>query len=737
MKHLIGLLLLSLCSIPAFSQAQAAWENSTYPDEFGFQQRMAPMLQRLAAREFGTRSLAPSRCPDTDLPVKTWAVEGETIISPYTGRAYRQGPTGYFGPKSRNAAGEITAFGGDPLKYDLPPATATLLLDPKDSRAQAFLSIPGNLRQQYHFACKNWARFYPLLADEMGEEWKKAFYEAIARYEEARRPSDGAREWNPMSFPHNLVGQPGHLLGGNSVDGGTENHKTMWRTSCLVYAQLFPDTAKISGYPLKEARDLSLQMVRDYLQRLLQTGNGEYDSQIYYSHSIAPFLNLYDFSTDPEIKALAKFALDYYFLTYGLKVVDGAIAGGQKRGYLPNAEAGEMETMLWGFFAHTSRDMSEAEVTIQQATTTYRPNQLIYNLFQQKIPKPYSMRMSRPFYHMDRYNAFQESFYRSESFGLGNVYMSIVDNPNQQMVWSLIAEGTRGPLALSGGQPYPQGPTGHSPYTQTMQHEGTLMLLTAPTLVDSQADDGFMVHEGRLNPWHLPDSAQVPEYERANRQRYGAEPLQAVSPPAPWAEAVDRFWQEKTYSAASWLWIPKGKEQEKWINGKCFLQLNQTYVAVVPIGGKPFSVKLAKEEQEKITSKGLKRSLSDYELLVVPGAISGYIIEAAESSNFGTLDKFAAAIEEKTQLDTTQLDDHIQISYTNLSKDQLRMQYNPRGLKAQTWINGQGLHYDNWINGATYQSRFLNIKEGILQVTDNQQNYTIDFTGSQPVYQEQ
>lgn len=736
MKYLIGSFLLALFYIPAVSQSPAIWENSTYPDEFGFQQRMAPMLQRLAARDFGKRSLASSRCPDTGLPVKTWAVKGETIISPYTGRAYIQGPTGYFGPKRRNAAGEITAFGGDPLKYDLPPATAALLLEPKNKRAKAFLSIPGNLRQQYHFACKNWARFYPLLGDEMGEEWKKAFYDAVAQYEEARRPSDGPREWNPMSYPHNLVGQPGHLLGGNTVDGGTENHKTMWRTSCLVYAQLLPDTAKVSGYPLPEARELSLQMIREYLQRLLQTGNGEYDSQIYYSHSIAPFLNLYDFSTDPEIKALAKFALDYYFLTYGLKVVDGAIAGGQKRGYLPNAKAGEMETMLWGFFNPTSRDMSEAEATIQQTTTTYRPNEVIYNLYQQNIPKPYSMRISRPFYHMDRYNAFQESYYRSESFGLGNVYMSIVDNPNQQMVWSLVAEGTKGPLALSGGQPYPQGATGHSPYTQTMQQEGTLMLLTAPTLDDRQADSGFVVNEDRLNPWHLPDSAKVPDYERANRQRYGAETLQAVIPPPPTAEAVDHFWRQKTHSAASWLWIPKGREQERWINGKCFLQLNQTYVAIIPIGGEPFFVEVLENEQGKLKSKGLKRNLSDYELLVIPGAVSGYIVEAAESSTFDSLDAFAAAIKENTQLDTTQLHSHLLVRYTNLSKDQLHMQYNPRGLKAQTSINGQDLDYENWTNGATYQSPFLNIKEGILQVTDSKQSYTIDFTGKQPVYQE-
>ena len=94
------------------------WSCSTYPYEAGFQNRMKGMLQKIAAKEFGKRSLAESKCPDTGLPVKIWAVEGEEIISPYTGRKYKQGPTGYFGPKSRNQQGEILSFGGDPLKYD-------------------------------------------------------------------------------------------------------------------------------------------------------------------------------------------------------------------------------------------------------------------------------------------------------------------------------------------------------------------------------------------------------------------------------------------------------------------------------------------------------------------------------------------------------------------------------------------------------------------------------------------
>lgn len=349
---------------------QQVWDSATYPDSSGFEQRMRPMVQRIADQGFGTRSQARSTCPDTGLPVKTWAVRGETIISPYTGRTYQQGETGYFGPKARNDKGEIIAFGGDPLKKDLPPATAELLKDPENDMAKAYVSIPGNLRQQYHFAAKNWARFYPLLRGEMGEEWRIKFHYWVANYKEAVRPSDGYRKNAPLSKAHDLVGEQGELLGGNARDGGTENHKTMWRTSALLYSQLFPDSTKISGYSKKETEDLTQKMLREYMKRILKTGNGEYDSQVYYPHSIEGFLNLYDFSPDKETREMAKFILDYYFVTYGLKVMDGTIAGAQKRGYLPGNQVSEMEIMQWGFFADTSRDMSKSISTIHQATTT-------------------------------------------------------------------------------------------------------------------------------------------------------------------------------------------------------------------------------------------------------------------------------------------------------------------------------------------------------------------------------
>ena len=715
------------------------WSVMTYPDEAGFQLRMRGMLKEIAEKGFGQRSLAESKCPDTGLTVKTWAVEGEEIISPYTGRRYKQGTTGYFGPKARNENGEISAFGGDPLKYDLPPATAALLLNPDNFQAKAFLSIPGNLKQQYHFACKNWARFYPLLAEKMGNAWKKEFQSYVAEYSEDRRPSDGpSRELLTLSSAHNLVGQPGFLLGGNPLDGGTENHKTMWRTSCLLYSQIFPIAAKISGYPVREAEKLTKEMLRDYLKRLLVSGNGEYDSQVYYPHSIEGFLNLYDFSPDDETRQLAKFALDYYFVTYGFKVIDGTIAGAQKRGYLSGSEPNEMEIMQWAFFNNTSRKMGNQPVSIQQATTKYRPNNIICNIVNKNLKTPFEAKMSRPFYQMDHPHAFAETFYCSESYAMGNVQMTIVDNPNQQMVWSIVTKGEDKPFCFSGGQPFRGSTSGHSAYTQTLQSKGTLILLTAPTKIIANADTVLAPNYSKTkrdNLWLLPENEQGKNFELRNRQKYAVKDLVSVDKPAnESAEEVERFWNESKGSASSWFYYPRQLKPIE-IDDKFFFETKSMMVAVIPVGKEGFNLSPSDQTLKKLSSEAQK-FFHDYSLLVFPGVISGYIVETGEKSVYQTIQKFNQEISQKTKVNRTMLNKNLMINYLSLGDDRIEMQYRPDGLRCNAAINGERQDWDNFTKSAVYHSPYLKIKSGIMSVSDGNSGYVVDFRGANPVYKE-
>ncbi len=714
-------LLLLVISVSQLTETVCAqwpvWDVKTYPDESGYQQRIQGMLPKLAAKDFGERSKSPARCPDTQLTFYTWALEGEEIISPYTGRKFKQAPTGYFGAKQRDSLGRISAFGGDPLKYDLPPATASLLLDSSNAKAKHFLSIPGNLRQQYHFAAKNWVRFYGLTGHNWNADWQNAFQQAIATYAESRRPSDGARENAPMTISHNLVGERGHLLGGNKKDGGTENHKTMWRTSALLYGQWFPSTALISGVPAPEAARITDSMLNDYVKRLAFTGNGEYDSQIYYPHSIGAFLNVFDFTRSEQSKTMAHAALDYYLATYGLKVYDGAIAGAQKRGFLPAIKPGEMELYLWAWGAPVSRIISKEDqlTTLHQITSNYRPNQVIMNILEKKLPLPYEAFMNRPFYHMDQFGQFNETFFASKSFGLGSVAMSAVDNPTQQVVWSLVAKGTSGPLAFGAMQPRFLNPAGHSPYTQTLQKKGAIIIATAATAAKAPANT-------------TPSQQQ--------RFANAMEPLEILPPPDGKSNQQNWIvWMEKAKkSAATWFFMPREIntiiENEKGI----FIQANQTFIYVKPLGNQHFWLQPHDSLMKMVGEKQGMKVFEQYRVLVSSGRQSGFVVEVAETSDYGSLEKFIAGITKQTKIDTRNWASNQQISYKTLGGDQLLMQYQLNDLRCKGSINGKQLDYANWANGAVYESPYVKIKDGIMQFTDGNTGYIIDCRGERPVF---
>lgn len=720
-----------LCGI----SAAQVWETSSFPGEEEYKARISPMLERIAARDFGKRCLAPSRCPDTGLPVFTLAVEGEEIISPYTGRKYVQGPTGYFGPKSRNGLGQIDAFGGDPLKYDLPPAAANMLLGKRTEEVKAFLSIPGNLRQQYHFACNNWARFYPLLADSMGVNWKRDFAYYVSKYAEVRRPSDGGNEWLKLTNAHNLVGQPGYLLGGNPIDGGTENHKTMWRTSALLYSQILADTCSISGFPVKVAEDFTRGMIRDYLKRLLVSGNGEYDSNVYYPYTIEGFLNLYDFSPDPETRTLAKFALDYFFLTCGLKTTGGVIAGAQKRGYLPSGLPDDMEIMMWLFFGDSDRSMDGVTSRLHQVTTSYRPNKLIYNIVRKNLEKPFEAKISRPFYHMDRPHSFAEYYYCSDSFSMGNMYMTIVDNPNQQLVWSLVARGKYGPCAFSGAQPLRGSTSGHSPNTQTLQSKGSLILLNAPGRIvrltdtlDPATPEGFT----RANYWLLPAKDQGTSFELRNRQKYGTKPLHEIQiPSGSDPSEIDSFWLNSKGSASSWFWYPRDLKPVIR-NGRYYFLAGTTIIAVTPLNEDVCIV--APDDPGLLRNNEASKFFSDYSILVIKGQVSGFILEASEVDRFGSVEEYEKYLNLKTEITFDK--DNLVVTYRSAYGDKMVMEYNPEGLRCRGFINGKKLNFDRYAGNAVYDSPYLKTGNGFMKVSDGISSYSVDFRGALPVWSE-
>ena len=622
--------------------ATQPWSVNTYPDEAGFLRRTAPTLRALAKIDFAARSKASSTCPDTGLPVKTWACAGETIISPYTGRLYRQGDTGYFGPKARDEQGRIVAFGGDPLKYDLPPATARLLLSGDDAEAKAFLSIPGHMRQQYHFAAVNWCRFYPLLAERMGPAWKKDFAHWVGAYREQRKPSDGDREHTAKSV-HDLVGVENELLGGDVVDGGTENHKTQWRTSGLLYSQILGDSVTISGYKTADAERITSKVIRQYLQTSWRVGNGEWDSSTYYPHTIRGFFNLYDFSPDPKTRAMAQAALDFYIASYGLKVMNGTFIGAQKRGWVGGPELKEMDTLLWMFAPGTTYAVPpNATTIIHQATTRYRPNQVICNLITKNVPLPFEAQMARPTYHSKDRNAFQETFWCDQGLAMGSVAMTMVDNPTQQTIWSLGVRSEHGAMIFGGSQPRYRHPEGHSPYDQIIQKRGALILLTGQTAMP----------EG--------ERTAIQEQRAKNAADRLVELPRELSP-------EQRFAKAKT-AAETWLYIPRQTKVVQDRDDLVVIDAGDAWVIARPIGAGHLWL-----DAPETKDKDLAKISARYRILVATGSPSGFAVDTVLKKAAPTEEALREVLK-KTSLDVSRVAEGV-VGYTSAAGDTIEMHY--------------------------------------------------------------
>ena len=687
---------------------------SPYPYEGYFQSHIAGAIERIAAEEYGLRNRSVDTCPDTRGLVYSFALEGEPVTSPYTGRKFTQGPTGYFGAKSRDARGRIATFGGDPLKYDLPPMTARLLLNPDDTLVKAFLGVPGNLVQQYHFAASHWARFYGLVADRMSPQWHADLQAAVSDYAERRRPSDGVRENNPMAYAYDMVGTPGGdgVLGGTRFAGGTENHKIMWRTTALLYSQWFPDSALISNYSTAETERLTSAFLQDFVRRLGRIGHGEFDSEIYYPHSIQAFMNLYDFAKNPEHKQLAKTALDYYFTTYALKTLNGGIAGAQKRGGLPKQES-EMGVLLRAFADTTHRD--PLPVPLAVATTTYRPNRVICNLINKKVPLPFSAQIRRPNYPMDEGNVSQESFYASKSFGLGNAALTAVDNPNQQVAWSLVVPDGADNLVFMGQQPQRGLKVGHSPYSQTLHDQGTIVVMSGAT----GAKPG-----GRLS------TEQAQRFEHGGRvlKDYGKLADGRVNGlEARTTSAIETFIDSAVNSAATWLMVPRGvvKIEEDQDKGGIFMEAGGAYVYVRPLADW-FWVDVPVADTAFFAKKETKANLAKYRILVVSGERSGYVLEAVEKSGYRDFEDFKKQVAATTRLNLANLKKRNTVEYQSLYGRRLKMKYRPDGLRAEGWIDGQPLDFAHWADDGIYDSPYVKVKDGKMTVTDGRESFVID-----------
>jgi hypothetical protein len=200
-------------------------------------------------------------------------------------------------------------------------------------------------------------------------------------------------------------------------------------------------------------RDKYKKILLDYAAALYRVGMGEWDSENYHGHSIAPLLNLYDFAKDEEVKRAAKAALDFVCATGAVKYYRGGFNGPSKRDYNhPQPFGGSAPCNLWVYFGDAPDETHNWESDeIHLITSGYRPPLAVVNLALKKFPRPAEIIASKAHYEasvsnqLDKGPQYLETQFIGQNFQLGSLISGTSTGKTDVNGFKIMAyDGTRG-----------------------------------------------------------------------------------------------------------------------------------------------------------------------------------------------------------------------------------------------------------------------------------------------------
>ncbi len=225
-----------------------------------------------------------------------------------------------------------------------------------------------------------WAAWWKLWADG---DWKV--------FEEYERLA------NPHPHPQHGTGTgPVGTSWGPGVRGtradarNTDNLRSMRETTVYLFAEEVGN---------EKVRQLYKEKLRRFTVGLYHVGMGEWDSETYHPHSIMPWLTLYDYAKDPEVKLLAKATLDWLHTAHALKYFRGSFTGPSCRDYggATTAYAGPAAgygALLYGAPKDHKADYDDVHIVL----SGYRPPLAVANLALKKLQQPIELRNTKPTY---------------------------------------------------------------------------------------------------------------------------------------------------------------------------------------------------------------------------------------------------------------------------------------------------------------------------------------------------
>ncbi|MEM7474286.1 MAG: hypothetical protein AAF483_04780 [Planctomycetota bacterium] len=537
------------------------------------------------------------------------------------------------------------------------------------------LQVQDHQHEQWHketagidyFACftlKHQIRKYFFFGPALDPKYKQQMYE-------------GAKKWtvkDPLKRPHYAFDDStgwGPNAKNSWVDvRSTENLYLMRVTSVYLMAE---ETGN------RETTQLYKQEILNYAKTLLHIGIGEWDSENYHGHSIAPLLNLYDFAKDEQIKVAAKACLDFFAAAGAVKYWRGGFNGPTKRDY-NHAQpfGGSAANSLWVWFGDHPRGKSDhwESDEVHQITSAYRPPLAVVNLARKRFDKPIEIFSAKPEYSATTSHRINDAEYLE---------------------------------------------------TQYIAHSYQMGSLTCGTSVDGGDVCGF-----KILVWDEDEGAVTIQAAPTANPKYPGSPMykkDIVSAQNRVAQQENiALWLTKDGRSA-WTWVFPQSVQTEHVQGVTFLKSDKTWIAIRGLG----TSDVIRDRTKTATINDSKKpKFPGHQAFSAVGTnrnFCGMAVEIGEKESHGSFEQFRADVL-AAEVDPSELEKGI-VRYKAKDGKHLGIHWNDDPMNLGVWRSGKHRNlqdakrqlYDSSVIRSTWDSGTLEINAGGESFTVAESNF--------------
>jgi hypothetical protein len=601
---------------------------------------------------------------------------------------------------------DMNKFSDDPNpKPTLPRALAKLqLTQGQDAAALEYASRVMDYRSKY----------------DKGETYGQIFaYPPLARvlYMFGNRLSDQQR----AHLKQGLLSRARDLL-----DHGTENHAVMRVASGYLFAQYFPGETWTDR---KGAKRSSAELMAEAKRLLLARGKGFYRvgnnealSTTYSLVNVYPLLNLYDFASDSEVKAIAEALILYHMTHLAVNDFDGHIMApfnrqnSQQERFVPREQAVNRYTpivpqvawLYWGQnevfpadFLPPKPPASDGYPNVDMplplhfALSDWTPPPVLDRIARGE-GAPYAVRSSLGFFGnwgAGQPNETVRMVWRDKDFALGAGAQRF-DPAGFYQDYNLFQIAWRSCdrfRYLECNQPYWRSNQGedywdkgaNSPFMQAAVHRQTALVL-------------FNVPE--KDPW--PGRGQQGVWPKMRDQHTAK--LLAVGQ-CRFPKSVDELARD-----SEWFFLREGG----------------VFIGIRPL-----------RPNAELASNFPPGKMEDFQAIKSRHARTGFVFEVGTQAQHGNL----ATFQRKLKANPLAVNwDDLEVDYTNTSGDRLRLRYNPdlaerKGLVEAVpdfWVNGKALDFTGW---PLLESPVATQRDSVLRIEQGGDSITVDWRGKLPI----